>query len=437
MEEDFYSDFLSLSKAEQQTKISTDFNGLNLKEISGWENLEGIDVPPVFHRDDVQKSSEPTTLPPVDWEITHRIPCTSDIRRLSEQLNWLTKQDLAVLFLEVGIHWDVVPKILPQLSNIQAKFILVFDSSPPENILEQLATIKNKQICFDPLGQAAQHGSDFNTVFPRVKQYFAKQSSIYVDAALYANAGANCQQQIGYALLHLNEYLSILDQGSNKNPITILVKFAQGSNYFFEIAKLIAFRQLAKLMLAEFSFTFELELIAEPIQRNKTCSDYNVNLLRTTSEMMSAILGEADMVMNHPYDLRFKSNNDFSDRIALNQLRILKHESYFDQLPKATEGSYYLSYLTDQLKEKAWDLFLNHEAKGGWCKQLSNTTIQQEIAHQAEEEQGRIESTTQVLVGTNKYQDKNAPSVHSEIAQQHQTTSEVQKIQPITPSFLK
>ena len=436
MKENFYNDFSPLSKAEQEAKIMADLNGLDVEATLGWKNLEGIDVPPVFHPDDVQKSSQ-VTAPPIDWKITHRIPFTSNIRRLMDQLDWVSKQDIAVLFVEVGTHWKVLPKVLPQLGKLQAKIIFVFDDSPLEDSIRLLASIKNKLICFDPFGQAAKKGSDLNALSLGMPQYFSKQSSIYVDAALYANAGGNCQQQIGYALLHLQEYLSILDQSSNKNTITILVKFAQGSNYFFEMAKLIVFRQLAKLILAEYSFTAELELIAEPAQRNKTCSDYNVNLLRTTSEMMSAILGDADLIMNHPYDVRFNTNNEFSDRIALNQVRILKHESYFDQLPKATEGSYYLSYLIDQLKAKAWELFLNHEDSGGWCKQLSNNSIQQEIAHQADKEQERIEAATQVLVGTNKYQDENTPSAHLEIEQQHRSISPAQKMQPIIPSFLR
>ena len=54
--------------------------------------------------------------------------------------------------------------------------------------------------------------------------------------------------------------------------------------------------------------------------------DYNVNLLRTTTEMMSAVLGEMDFLMNHPYDLRFNPPNDFADRMARNQLLLLKQK---------------------------------------------------------------------------------------------------------------
>lgn len=435
MKEDFYSDFSPVSKAAQQAKIMEDLKGWDHPNTLGWKNLEEIDVPPIFHREEVKKSFKTTSFP-IDWKITYRIPFSSDIQRLEQQIDWVSKQEVAVIFLETGAHWQYLPKVFPQLTKLQSKLIFAFDQSPPEDVIRQISSIENKQICVDLLGQVAQQGGDVDGVSSTVQKYLAKQTLVYVDAALYANAGANSQQQIAYALLHLNEYLSLMDRSSVIDSRQLIVKFAQGSNYFFEMAKLIAFRQLARLILAEYPLEITLELIAEPAQRNKTCSDYNVNLLRSTTEMMSAILGEADMVMNHPYDLRFNPNNDFSDRIALNQLRLLKYESYFDQLPNVTQGSYYLTYLIDQMKKKAWDLFLSHETAGGWIKQLSKNILQKEIGQKDKETQKQIQSGIQVLVGANKYQDENAPSAQAKYEQQKVKVA-LGKIQPLKPSFLK
>ena len=95
-----------------------------------------------------------------------------------------------------------------------------------------------------------------------------------------------------------------------------------------EIAKSIALRTLVNTIAKEYDFPISIQIIAEPQQRNKSRLDYNTNLLRSSTEMMSAILGDADIVMNHPYDLRFNLPNLFSDRLARNQLLILKHESF-------------------------------------------------------------------------------------------------------------
>ena len=68
------------------------------------------------------------------------------------------------------------------------------------------------------------------------------------------------------------------------------MQWAFGSNYFFEIAKSHAFRILAENLFKPYDFKVNLSLLGEPLQRNKCTMDYNVNILRTTTEMMSAVL---------------------------------------------------------------------------------------------------------------------------------------------------
>jgi methylmalonyl-CoA mutase len=63
--------------------------------------------------------------------------------------------------------------------------------------------------------------------------------------------------------------------------------------------------------------------LVSPTKRNKTLYDYNVNMLRTT-ECMSAIIGGADAIANLPYDSLYHKDNEFGDRIARNQLLVLK-----------------------------------------------------------------------------------------------------------------
>ena len=152
---------------------------------------------------------------------------------------------------------------------------------------------------------------------------------MYVNGSIYANAGADISQQLAFILLHLNEYLNTLSQNKQKAPIDILVQLAFGSNYFFEIAKSHAFKILAENLFESYDFKVNLSLLGEPLQRNKCTMDYNVNLLRTTTEMMSAVLGEVDYAMNHPYDLRFNPPNDFADRMARKSTITSKTRKWF------------------------------------------------------------------------------------------------------------
>ena len=132
--------------------------------------------------------------------------------------------------------------------------------------------------------------------------------------------------------------------------------------------------------------------------------DYNVNLLRTTTEMMSAVLGEMDFAMNHPYDLRFNPPNDFADRMARNQLLLLKHESGFDQCLSPVGNALYCT-LIEELSAKSWAHFLADEANGGWEKVVQNNHLQESIFAAEEAENARLRSGEQVLVGATKYQD--------------------------------
>jgi methylmalonyl-CoA mutase len=65
----------------------------------------------------------------------------------------------------------------------------------------------------------------------------------------------------------------------------------------------------------------------------------------------------------------YHKDNEFGDRIARNQLLVLKNESYFDKVNNPADGSYYIETLTAQLAEKALVLFKDIEANGGFLKQ--------------------------------------------------------------------
>src|SRR5690606_32226529 len=143
-----------------------------------------------------------------------------------------------------------------------------------------------------------------------------ESSLISINSALYQNAGANIVQQIAYSLAHANEYL-------NRIPTihkAIVFEVAVGSNYFFEIAKLRALRLLFQLIAKEYYHDSDCHILVTPTKRNKTMYDYNINMLRTTTECMSGILGGADTITNLPYDAIYHKNNEFGDRIARNQL---------------------------------------------------------------------------------------------------------------------
>ena len=223
-----------------------------------------------------------------------------------------------------------------------------------------------------------------------------------VDLGLYQNSGANITQQIAYSLAHANEYFNRFSAETK----SIVFQISVGTNYFFEIAKLRALRMLFDLIAKEYNPEIKCHFLVTPTKRNKTIYDYNVNMLRTTTECMSAILGGADSIANLPYDALYHKDNEFGDRISRNQLLILKHESYFDKVNNPADGSYYIESLTMQLAEKSLALFKDIEANGGFLKLLNDGTIKKKIQESANKEQELFDSKKEILLGTNKYPNK-------------------------------
>jgi methylmalonyl-CoA mutase len=122
---------------------------------------------------------------------------------------------------------------------------------------------------------------------------------------------------------------------------------------------------------------------------------------------MSAILGGADAVANLAYDAIYHKDYEFVDRLSRYQLLVLKHEIYFDNVNNPADGAYYIETLTEQLAEKALELFKDIEKNGGLISQLIDGTIQRKINESAQKEQELFDSGKEVLLGTNKYPNKN------------------------------
>jgi len=406
-----FSEFQEISAKQWKQKIQVELKGADYNETLLWKTNEGITVKPFYHNDEF------LNLPIVENKRKFSI-CQSIFVSEEKTANFLATDALqrgatSIQFeanepfnIEILLHKIVIP------SKGAFHFKLNFLS---ESFLLDLVKQFQDQRAFiniDLVGNLVNSGNWFfdlkkdHAILEHViKKSPLNVSLLNVDAAIYQNAGANTVQQVAYALAHANEYLNhFVDNEAHKN---IQFQFAVGSNYFFEIAKLRAFRYLWKLLIDEYNIKSEAQLFVQPSLRNKTLYDYNVNLLRTTTECMSAILGGADTISNRSYDYFYHKKNEFGERIARNQLIILQEESYFKEATHAAQGSYYIETLTQQIAEKALELFKDIEKSGGFLKQLFDGTIQRKINESAQKEQAQFDMGEEVLLGTNKHPNSN------------------------------
>jgi methylmalonyl-CoA mutase len=140
---------------------------------------------------------------------------------------------------------------------------------------------------------------------------------------------------------------------------------------------------------------------------NKTVYDPYVNLLRTQTEAMSAVLGGTDSLTVEPFDIVFRHPDEFSERLARNQQLILKEEAYFDKVADPSGGSFYVENLTCLIAENAWKLFIEVEDQGGFLSCLKSGWIQKKLSESASRRKSNIESGKEILLGTNRFPNLN------------------------------
>ena len=406
-----FDDFDPISSKQWKQKIQFELNGSDYNETLVWNSPEDIQVKPFYHKDEFSKSYSVVTKASefkicqniFVYDVQKSIERAKDsLSRGAESLRFTIESELVdVINLLENLPLKNVPVYL-NLSFISIDFVKKIDDFALTNKITIFCNL-------DPIGQLAKDGNWFTTKEKNnfeILNLLSKQtksiSLISINATLYQNAGANMVQQLAYSIGQVNEYFNRLD--SIDQPIVF--EIAVGTNYFFEIAKLRALRILFSVVAKEYNHNLDCNIVASPTKRNKTLYDYNINMLRTTTECMSAILGGADAIANLPYDALYHKDNEFGDRIARNQLLILKNESYFDKVNNPADGSYYIESLTSQLAEKALTLFKDIESSGGFLKQLNDGIIKRKIQESADAEQNLFDSGKEILLGTNKHPNK-------------------------------
>lgn len=194
----------------------------------------------------------------------------------------------------------------------------------------------------------------------------------------------------------------------------IRFSFSTVPEYFLQIAKLRSARLLWSVIAGRFvkgkKEAARMDIHCITSRWNKTLYNPYVNMLRTQTEAMSAVLGGTDSLTVEPYDIVSGNSPEFSERIARNQQIILKEESYFDRVADPGAGSYYLEKLTSILAESAWKLFLETEEKGGYLKALSEGFIQKKTEESAKKIKTEIVGRKSVLLGTSGINGQNGKS---------------------------
>lgn len=248
-----------------------------------------------------------------------------------------------------------------------------------------------------------------------IESYNVKTSSSGVQLSINSygvhQAGANAIQEISFALSAGHSALfKLMEKGFAIDDASAMLRFEMGigANYFIEVAKFRVFRKLWANIIAAYSpkenCSHSCFIYAKTGFVNKSLKDPYTNLLRQTTEAMSAVLGGANEIQVQAYD-KYATGADrsLSERMAINISNLLKEESYFDKVVDPLGGSYNIENISNKIEEKAWRMFQDLEQINGIDSEEGKHLIQSKIKDTAKLRQEKIDEKSKILIGINKF----------------------------------
>ena len=275
--------------------------------------------------------------------------------------------------------------------------------------------------CIDPLVKGLSSKGDFcspngEKCIARIVELIHKTKEykhvriVTVAGQTFGNSGSTIVEELAFTLSAGHDYLvRLMDAGLDVDQAArkLRFSFSVSSNYFMEIAKFRAARMLWANIVKGYgpakNCACKMHIHAETSRWNQTVYDPYVNMLRGTTEAMSATIAGVHSLEVTPFDTSFENPTEFSKRIARNVELLLKNESHFDQVVDPAGGSYYVENLTQSIAAEAWKLFLEIEEKGGYTEAYKAGLIVERIKASAAAKDKNIATRRQTLLGANQY----------------------------------
>ncbi len=436
-----FSEFPPVSTEDWTNLIQKDLKGADFEKKLVWETQEGFKVRPFYRKEDLKgkewlSSNLPGKFPYVrstrkianDWSIRQDIdsPDLKTAKALAEEAvqNGVTSLGFVITNLSSG------RKGIPVQSQKDLEFLI--EGLPLSEItIHFVAEEKSPEIYswlpksqslvgglgYDPYRILAKQGRSLGQGPEPLKPILSELAgkwkhfrALTIHSSTFRDSGSSIVQELAFTLALGSEYLFRLGElgisPETVNSQTIL-QFTVGPDYFLEIAKFRAARSLwAEIFSSYSSEKGEASLpfiAAETARYNYGIYDVHNNILRGTTEAISAAIGGAEVINVLPFDHLLQPADSFSLRIARNIQLLLKHESYLDKVADPSSGSYYLESITDTMTEQAWKLFSEIEKEGGFLASLQSGKIQSSILESRKKKEENYATRKEFFLGTNQY----------------------------------
>jgi len=438
-----FLEFPPVSTVQWEEQIALDLKGADYEKKLVWRTNEGIPVRPYYRGENLAGLEYLNVLPGEfpyvrgknkdanHWQLCQDFTIKNTCEANAKALDAIARGADAVGFSVCGkgLKQEIdIPALLKDICTgcTPVHFdVGVNSASVLKAVLEDaeskkcgIGGVRGSVFC-DPLGRMAVcgcYGENNDSVANTLLALFnmtkgLEDYRVYgIDASYFQNCGATLVQELAYALAMGSDFLTMLVAKNRSIPEIarrMHFRFAIGSNYFMEIAKLRA----ARLLWANIVKAFDagcgdaayMYIHGETAGWNMTVYDPYVNILRTTTEAMSGAIAGVDSLWVRPFDTAYRQPDALSERIARNQQIILREEAYMSKNIDPSAGSYYIENLTASVADHAWKLFLEIEDMGGYIVAMKKGFIQNQVKESAAKRRAAVASRKETLLGTNQF----------------------------------
>jgi|GEM_PF-3846715 len=351
--------------------------------------------------------------------------------------------DKAVLDAFSSINWEKDSIFIDVGDNIAFSPFFFHHQKIHQNFKHIAGTIG-----FDPYEELLLEGESKVSLETKIdfladtaKWSIANEGSIrclLIKGNIYSDAGANALQELVFTFSHALDLINqLINRGMSIDQIanSLTISIGVGSNFFMEIAKLRAARDIWASLISALGGNdqeHKVNLHAITSTYNKTAYDVHVNLLRTTTEGFSAVISGVDEVTILPFDCIFSESSNLAERIARNTHFILKEEGLVSKVIDPSAGSYYVETLTKQLGTTAWEKIKQYDQEGGFLTKLKQGNIQHEIEVMQGKRKADINKSKKLVIGTNAFAISNEKVTAKKAKEKVETTK---KLTVSVPSF--
>lgn len=442
MEEKLFDAFPPVSTQEWEAAIAKDLKGADYDKKLVWKTLEGFSVRPYYRADDLSHTDysnlDPGTYPYLrgtkpdnNWLIHQSFdaqkglaeantPARAALEAGVQSIGFgmdagkvYTKEDIAQLLQgialdKVSLQFDHCCRYTPEL--IEAVLAYAADQKIPHEAL-RIRFLHSPLSCLFSRG-AICADKKYTVIYKSIEQTQDYPNIQVLCLSGYDTRvrGANIVQEVAYTLAMGRELFNLLsDTGLTPEQIAkaLFIKMAVGTNYFMEIAKFRAIRWLWTKFIEARGVTdpnaAKIFVQATTSPWEQTIYDRHVNLLRGTTEAMSAAIAGVDSLEVLPFDHPLQPDDAFSRRLAKNIQLILKEEAHFDKVSDPAGGSYYVTILTESIATEAYKIYREVMELGGYAKSFEEGYITKELEATAQRRKQLIASRRDTLLGVNQY----------------------------------